>query len=326
MKIRFFDPGKGYLKIKKEIDSEIQRVLTAGDLILRDDVEKFENNLSEFVGTNYAVALNSGTDAIYLSLKALDWELARVGVPSHTFKATMGAVVNFGAEPVIYDMDYSLDNGIYHAILVHIAGEISKPKWKLGKPWIIEDACQVLGALKNPTSLIQCWSFYPAKILGAYGDAGAVTTNDKKYADYIREARNHFKGTNEDFGINSRMDNLQAAILNVKFKYLPEFLERRKEIAEMYRNLKGVGLPNYTDGRVWQDYIVRTPERDKLCGYLKENGIETLKNEYPFSKEYPKLPLAAKYESETLRLPCNPDLENREVEYIIEKINGFNFL
>ena len=118
------------------------------------------------------------------------------------------------------------------------------------------------------------------------------------------------------------MDNLQAAILNVKFKYLPEYLAKRKEIAEMYlAGLEGVELPNNQEGRVWQDFIIRTFKRDEVFEYLKEQGIETMKNEYPWSTEYSKLPLAYKYESETLRLPCNPDLTLEEVNYVIEKIN-----
>ncbi len=322
--IRFFNPGLGYKKIKKEIDAEMQKVLSVGDLILREDVEKFEKNLAEYVGTKYAVALNSGTDAIYLAIKALGVK-GGVALPAHTFKATCGAVINAGGIPIIYDMDGVVDGEFPEAhISVHIAGELS-PIPDLGIP-VIEDACQALGVVKNPTSLAQAWSFYPAKILGAYGDAGALTTNDEKIYEYVKEARNHFKTDNRDFGMNSRMDNLQAVILNVKFKYLPEYLKRRMEIAEKYKALKGVELPNYTENRVWQDYIIRTPKRDGLYDYLKERGIETMKNEYPFSLDYPKPPLAKKYEAETLRLPCNPDLTDEEVNFVIEKINEFSIL
>lgn len=319
-KVRFFDPGMWYRAHKEEIDLEISRVLSAGDLILRDDVERFEENLAKFVGTKYAVALNSGTDALVLAAKALNWRDRIVVVPSHTFKATAGAMLTAGAKVVIADLDGTIP-GVFMDVVVsvHIAGELSQ---KSPYPYI-EDAAQALGAVKNPTSLAQTWSFYPAKILGAYGDAGALTTNDERVYEYVKEARNHFKSDNRDFGINSRMDNLQAAILNVKFKYLPGFLARREEIAMMYKDLRGVELPNYQPGRVWQDYIVRTPRRDTLHEALKAQGVETLKNEYPWSPEYPKPPLAAKYEAETLRLPCNPDLTDGEVEYVIEKINEF---
>ena len=331
MKVRFFDPGKGYLKIKDEIDSEIQRVLTAGDLILREDVEKFEENLAKFVGTKYAVALNSGTDAIYLALKALNIK-GNVALPSHTFKSTCGAVINAGATPIIYDMDernhYGKDIRLVAHIQVHIAGELS-PIYYLNIP-IIEDACQAFGAVKNPTTSAQCWSFYPAKILGAFGDAGGLTTNDKNIYEYVKEARNHFKSDNRDFGINSRMDNLQAAILNVKFKYIDEILARRKEIAQRYLlelNEDKITMPNNQEGRVWQDFIINVGYKiHLLSAYLTACGIETMPNLYPWSPEYPKLPLAAKYEAETLRLPINENITDKEVEYIIKKINEFNLL
>ena len=323
MKIRFFNPGLWYKNHKQEIDSEISRVLSAGDLILRDDVEKFEENLANFVGTKYAVGLNSGTDALVLALKAMgvsfaDW----VSVPAHTFKATAGAVRTIGANPIVYDLGESAHTAKF-SIVAHIAGELFPiPKTSI----VIEDACQALGAIKNPISDAQCWSFYPAKILGAYGDAGALTTNRKDIYEYVKEARNHFKNDNSAFGINSRMDNLQAAILNIKFKYLHEFLVRREEIAQKYKALKGVELPNYQEGRVWQDYIIRTSKREQLYEYLRKNGVEVLRNEYSWTPEFPKPLLAAQYEAETLRIPCNPDLTDEEVDYIIEKINAFNFL
>ena len=263
MKVKFFDPGKSYLAHKKEYDFEIQRVLKAGDLILRDDVLKFEENLAKFVGTKYAIATNSGTDAIYLALKALNIK-GNVALPAHTFKSTCGAVINAGAIPVIYDMDKLFFYGanVKAHIPVHIAGEISL-RQNFGIP-VIEDACQAFGAVKNPTTSAQCWSFYPAKILGAYGDAGGLTTNDKNIYEYIKEARNHFKGLNEDFGINSRMDNLQACILNIKMKYINSFIERRQEIASMYykglQKLEENGkikLPNKQKNRVYQDFILQ---------------------------------------------------------------------
>lgn len=264
MKVPFVFYGRSYTNHKEELDFEIQRVLSAGDLVLRKDVEAFEANLAAFVGTKYAVALNSGTDALVLALKASGlkkWE--GVGVPSHTFKATVGAIKTCQLKPLVYDMDgkFNTTQRPQAIIPVHITGELSEVP--IGIP-VIEDAAQALGAVKNPTSLAQTWSFYPAKILGAFGDAGALTTNDERVYTYVREARNHFKTDNRGFGINSRMDNLQATILNVKFRYLPQYLARRQEIAEKYREgLKGleakgvIKLPNYTQGRSWQDYIIR---------------------------------------------------------------------
>jgi len=339
MKVRFFNPGLWYKDHKQEIDSEISRVLSAGDLILREDVERFEENLANFVGTKYAVALNSGTDALVLALRAIGVGKGDyVVVPSHTFKATAGAARTVGANVKVADMDGSISGepdefGEYSQIKafipVHIAGELTE--WaKISGMKVIEDAAQALGAVKNPTSDAQCWSFYPAKILGGMDDGGAITTNDKKIADYVRGYRNHFKDTNEDFGGNHRIGNIRAAYLNIKFKYLPSYIERRQEIADMYWKglrdlhfLKKLILPNFIKGRVWQDFIVRTEKREELHQYLINNGIEVLRNEYPWSPEYPKLPLAAKYESETLRIPCNENLNGREIKEVIEKINGF---
>ena len=326
--IRFFNPALSYQKHRTEFDSEIQRVLLAGDLILREDVERFEENLAKFVGTKYAVALNSGTDALYLALKVLGIGKGdEVIVPSHTFVSTIQVIVQAGATPVLMDMDekFEITTKTKAIMPVHIAGELQK----LNIPnnyedlYVIEDACQALGAVKNPTSNVQCWSFYPAKILGAFGDAGALTTNNENIHNEIKELRNHCKKDYSKWGINSRMDNLQAAVLNIKMKYLPEVLVRRKEIAEIYlKKLEGmVGLPNKQEGRVWQDFIIQTEKRNELYDFLKWQGVETMKNEYPFP--IPKLPQSLKYEAETLRIPCNENLTNEEVLNVIEKIKEF---
>jgi dTDP-4-amino-4,6-dideoxygalactose transaminase len=340
-KIRFFNPGKGYLKIRPQILGEIDRVLKAGDLILRKDVETFEKNLADYVGTKYAVALNSGTDALYLALRSLKIGLGdEVLVPSRTFVATAQVVVQVGATPVYIDIDgntYELlhTDKLKAIILVHIEGalhcefeKLLDLAQKLNIP-VIEDAAQALGATQDGRMAgsfgnAGCFSFYPAKILGAYGDAGALTTNDEEIYKYVKDCRNHFKDDARDWGVNSRMDNLQAAILNVKFKYLPEILIRRQHIAERYLdNLNNlpIELPKYIFGRVWQDFIVRTELRNELYEFLKEKGIETLKNNYPFP--VPKLPLAQAYEDETLRLPCNENLEDEEVEEVIKAIKEF---
>jgi len=325
--VRFFNPALDYKRYKTEYDAAYHRVMESGDLILRKDVEEFETKLADYVGTKYAVAVSSGTDALVLSLKAVGVRYDdMVEVPSHTFKATAGAVRTLGAYPALYDLGELPPVNHDVAIIAHIAGEIYPFPPKGYRRTIIEDACQALGAIKNPTSEIQCWSFYPAKILGAKGDAGALTTNNPEIYEYAKEARNHFKGDNRDFGINSRMDNLQAAFLNVKFKYIDEILNRRQQVADMYYEKLTwdfLGMPSQQSGRVYQDFIIRTKRRNELYDYLKERGIETMKNEYPWSPEYPKLPLAAQYEAETLRIPCNENLNDREVKEVIKQINGF---
>ena len=342
MKIKFIDYQKDYLRFKTEYDKVWEDVNMRGDLILRKDVAEFEERLAKYVGTKYAVALSSGTDAIMLALKALGIK-GRVAVPCKTFKATCGAVINAGAKPMLYDLDNVGEQvaKIDCAIIVHIAGEINEESintWSdLGFP-VIEDACQAFGALKNPTSKVQCWSFYPAKLCGVKGDAGAITTNDPIVYEYIKEYRNHFKDDNRDFGGNHRMDNLQAALLNVKIQHIDEIIARRQEIAKMYLNNLPVDILPSSNNATFQDFIIRTPNRimgieepgiaieltrDKLFNFLKEQGIETIKNEYAFSPEYPKLPLTAKYEAETLRIPNNENLTDEEVNYVIEKINEF---
>ena len=281
-KIRFFDPSKTYLKYKKEFKSEFNRVMSAGDLILRGDVEKFEAWLANYTGTRFAVALNSCTDALYLALRALKIGPGdEVLVPSRTFVATAQVIVQVGATPVYYDLDGDLEltadfTKVKAIIPVHIEGHFDTHFHKIldyaeSYGWyIIEDAAQALGATRNGKKagsfgIAGCFSFYPAKILGSMlGDAGALTTNDEKLYNWIKGARNHFKDTNEDWGINSRLDNPAAALLNIRTLHIDEMLERRKEIAEMYRDGlkelqdKGlVKLPENIEGRVWQDFCLR---------------------------------------------------------------------
>src|SRR3990167_3193548 len=242
--IRFFNPGLSYLKHKEEFDSEIQRILLAGDLILRKDVEILEGNIAKYIGTKYCVALNSGTDALYLALKALKIGPGdEVLVPSRAFVATVQVVKQVGAEPVFYDLDGALTYGekVKAIIPVHIEGAFDTNFQHIletakAQGWyVIEDAAQAFGTyqeseLKTTESkgveigyrelkkagsfgIIGCFSFYPAKTLGAFGDAGCLVTDEEKIYNYVKGARNHFKETNDDWGINSRCDNLQAAIL-----------------------------------------------------------------------------------------------------------------
>lgn len=336
--IRFFTPADTYNKRKEEFLSEIDRVLSAGDLILRGDVEKFEKTLAEYVGTKYAVALNSCTDALYLALRGLGiGQGDEVLVPSRTFVASAQVIVQVGATPVYYDLDGELDitEKTKAIIPVHIEGEFDLHFDKILEVakehnlYVIEDAAQALGATKDGKKagsfgIAGCFSFYPAKILGAFGDAGALTTNDDTLYEYVKGARNHFKGDEKDWGVNSRLDNLQAVILNLRFQDLESNLARRKEIAEIYdKELSElpIWLPIHSEGRVWQDYIIRTERRDELFAFLKEKGVETMKNNYPFPVG--KLPLAQKYEDETLRLPCNDNLTFQDISYVVEKIKEF---
>ena len=339
-KVRFFSPGLTYKAHKTEFDQAFKRVMSEGQLILRSDVEEFEKWLARYVGTKFAVATNSCTDALYLALRALKIGHGdEVLVPSRTFVASAQVIVQVGATPIYYDLDGNLDitSKTKAIIPVHIEGHLDEHFDKIlaiseekGIP-VIEDAAQGLGAVNysgkmaGSFGIAGCFSFYPAKILGAFGDAGALVTNDENMYRYVKDARNHFKDDARDWGVNSRMDNLQAALLNVRVKYIDEMLTRRKEIAEMYAqglcDIFALQLPPHIEGRVFQDYIVRTKQRDDLFIFLKENGVETLKNNYPFP--VPKLPLAQAYEDETLRLPCNENLKDREVKRVITVIKQF---
>ena len=246
---------------------------------------------------------------------------------SYTFVATVQVIQQLGATPVLTDINEDWINYITpktKAIIpVHIAGKVSP--WTSDSIPMVEDACQAIGSKEVGKGVTQCWSFYPAKILGCYGDAGAITTNDRNIYNEIKELRNHYKKDYSKWGINSRMDNLQAAILNVKIRYLPEAIKRRRQIAEEYKwFLKAVievETPVIQKGQVWQDFIIRAEQRDKLYDFLKRNGIETIKNEYSFP--IPKLPQTIKYEKETLRLPIYPELTDNQVSFVIEKIEKF---
>ena len=338
-KVKFVDYPAQYKAHKKELDTAWQKVMEGGDFILREDVEKFEKNLADYVGTKYALGVNSGTDALTICIKALGISFNNeVITSSHTFWATIEAIENCKARAVLTDTDNGLMNmdDVHYAISratraiipVHIAGSVcdmERLKFIADSQHIpiIEDAAQALGAVK-PIGLAQCFSFYPAKILGGIGDGGAITTNDEDFYNLCKLFRNHGgKPQPQIVGFNSRLDNIQAAILNVKIKYLPEVLLMRKQIADRYnKGLTGlVELPK--ERLVYQDYIIYLPQRDTLKSYLEKEGIETMVNEYPFPHFYEKGPKTIKYEKETLRLPCNETLTDSQIDYVIEKIRSF---
>lgn len=338
MEVRFFNPGLGYREIRDAVLPKIDELLTNGELILRTEGEEFERALAEFVGTKYAVGLNSGTDALYLALKAYGIGAGdEVLVPSHTFVATAQVVAQVGAIPVLYDLDGTFTIGPKTVAIMpaHIAGEFSANMAELMRVAkannliVIEDACQALGAIQGGKKAgawghVGAFSFYPAKILGGYGDGGALVTDDEDIYNEVIELRNHYKKDYSKWGINSRLDNIQAAVLNIKLRVLPLTLTLRDQVATAYNTAFAsipVGIPEDTEGRVWQDYILRTPKRDELYEFLKRNGIETMKNEYHFP--IPKGPQSLMYESETLRLPCNELLTGEEIDYVIAKVLEF---
>jgi len=363
-KVPFVNYPKNYQGLKKEILKTIDDVLSRGDLILRKDVEGFEKNLARFIGTKYAIGLNSGTDAIFFSLLAAGIGRGdEVITVSHTFVASVSVIVHCGAKPILIDVgeDFLMDiNKIEKVITkktkaivpVYLNGRMCEMKklMKIAKKHnliVIEDAAQALGAKykgkkAGSFGLTGCYSFYPAKILGAFGDGGAVVTNDKKIFEKIYLFRNHGQKTKTKillFGYNSRLDNLQAAVLNLKFKYLEKWIEKRREIAKIYnkglsgiKELKLPPAPNL-DSRffdVFQNYVLRAQRRDKLFKFLEENGVETLiKDPIPnhwqkgLSLSHFHLPLTEKLAKEVISLPIYPELTNKEVKYVIDCIRKF---
>ena len=275
--MKFLNLTKQYKSIKREIDFAIKRVLESGNFIGGEEVEGFENEMAKFCGTKYAVGVNSGTDALFLSLKALGInEGDEVITTPFTFIATAEIIANCGAKPVFVDIDPKTFNIDPNSVLkylstlrtkkrpkaiipVHLFGQIADMdrimriarKYKL---YVIEDAAQAIGAEykgKKAGSIgdVGCFSFFPSKNLAAYGDGGMVVTNNKKIADKIRLLRNHGSSPKEKYlnlivGTNSRLDALQAAILRVKLKYLPKWSKKRAEKATYYSTHLVTQSPN----------------------------------------------------------------------------------
>ena len=328
MKTPFVNFGQQYLVHKPEYDRAINRCLENGKLILQEDVEEFEDKLAKRLGMKHCIGVANGTDAILLGLKAKNVDAEVLVTSGYTFKATMEAIAHTNKYTVgILDVeeDRLMAKTDLPSVPVHIEGMVCRQDNA-----VLEDAAQAIGAEGVGYSGTFTLSFYPAKILGGFGDGGAILTNDDEVNKRARLLRHHWQ-TNEDekYAYNSRLDNVQAAFLNVKLQYLGEILRRRREIAEKYRELEGlVGLPIYQEGRVWQDYVIRVPEPQKLSDYLKGKDIQTLgvgmtPPHKAFGKGKLSLPNTERLYSEMLRLPCNETLDEKQVEYVIESVKSF---
>jgi len=366
-KVPFVNLPKHYQGLESRLMPVIKDVLfKRADLIMRGDLAKFEENIAKFVGVKYVVGLNSGTDALYLSLLACGIGKGdEVVTVSHTFVATIAAIKFTGAMPVLIDVgrDHNMDvNQLEKAITkrtkaiipVHLNGRVCDMykimkiarKHKLA---VIEDAAQALGGKFNGKmtgsfGITGCFSLYPMKILGGTGDGGIVVTNNKRIADKIRLMRDHSQNrkTGEilGYGFNSRLDNFHAAVLDVKLKHLPKWIERRREIATIYHNglkdTKGIILPPApsNDPRhfdVFQNYVIGAKNRNALVKYLKDNGIETLISwPKPTHKHKGlglqrfKLPMTEKISREVVSLPMNTEVTNKQLSYVINTIKTFH--
>ena len=355
--IPFLDLRAAYLALKSDIDAAVARVLDSGWYVLGPEVEAFEEEWAGYCGARHAVGLANGLDALTLSLRALEIGAGdEVIVPSNTYIATWLAVSGVGAVPVPVEPDPATHN----IDPARIAAEISPrtraicPVHLYGQPAdmdpileiarahglrVVEDAAQAHGARYKGRRIgahgdIACWSFYPGKNLGAMGDAGAVTTNDADLAERIALLRNYGsrkKYVNEEAGVNSRLDPLQAAVLRVKLAVLDDWTARRSSIAAGYsEGLAGSGLtlPHVPDWAepAWHLYVVRSPDRDALQARLHDAGVGTLIH-YPIPPHMQTayagmglapdaLPLARHLADEVLSLPMGPHLAQADMHAV----------
>lgn len=346
-------------KHKREIRKAVSRVIDSGNYILGSEVEKFEHNLSTYLGNKYSVGVNSGTDALILSLRALGVkENDEVILPSHTATATASAVVAVGATPVFVDinevsftidptdLEKKISDRTKAIIMVHLYGNPCDVKKIIEiatrrKIHLIEDCAQSLGARfgSKPTGsfgILSCFSFYPTKNLGAIGDAGAISTNNEELFEKIKILRQY--GWNEARisivdSSQSRLDEIQAAILNVKMKYLEKSVLERIKTANIYsKNLGDLNLknPHISAGNQhsFHLYVIRIKNREKIIEKLnKKNIFPGIHYKVPvhlnpaFVKfSHQKLPVTESIANEILSLPLYPGLKKKEIFKVIKEI------
>jgi dTDP-4-amino-4,6-dideoxygalactose transaminase len=356
---RQFDP------IRDEVMLEVERVIESQHFILGEDVDRFERNFAAYCGTAHAIGCASGTDALELALLALDIGPGdEVLTVPYSFFATAGAILSVGAKPVFVDVEpdtFNLDVTKLEAVLaanpnvkailpVHLYGACADMDAILaaaGKIPVIEDAAQSHGAeykgrRAGSMGTIGCFSFFPTKNLGAFGDGGALTTNDESIAEKLRALRVHgsiAKYIHQWPGKNSRLDALQAAVLNVKLRYLDGWSAGRQRNAQLYRELLSKSkaiLPNaapYQTRHIYNQFVIRVQERDKLRARLADQGVGT-EIYYPcplhLQPALEKLgfkegnfPVSEQLSKETLALPIFAEATEEELRAVAELIVAF---
>jgi len=375
MKVPFFDLKPQFSSIEEEIKSAIDEVFKTQQFILGPKVEGLEQAIAHYCQTPYAIGVASGSDALLLSLMVLGIGKGdEVILPPFTFFSTAGVVSRLGATPVFVDIDpdtYNIDPSKIEEkitsrtkaiIPVHLFGQCADmdPLLELARAkslFVIEDAAQALGAeyRPHPNSVgrragqigdLGCFSFYPTKNLGAFGDAGMVVTHNTHWAEKIRLLRVHGsqpKYFHKWIGINSRLDAIQAAILLVKFRHLEKWTEERQRKAKRYGELfqdlvssvDGLRLPTiqHENRHIFHQYVIRVQERDRLRQFLMENGIGTdiyyplplhLQECYSFLKyRRGDLPISEKASEEVLALPIYPELTEDQQMMVVERIKRF---
>lgn len=365
-KVSFYNIYNQDKSIHNIILKKISKSIKNNKFILTEEVKKFEKNFSKFCNTKYCVGVANGSDALFISLKALNLKKNdEVIIPAMTWKSTLLSVINNNLKPVLVDiykknsninlleLKKKINNRTRAIIVVHLygnPGEIYKIKKLIrGKNIkIIEDAAQAHGAIETYSNKkvgsighFGCFSFFPGKNLGAYGDAGCITTNSFKYFKKIQSIRNIgiFDKRNKSdcniSGINSRLDTLQAIVLNEKLKKLNFLTKKRKTISKIYnskiKNSKIEKL-NYENGSVYHQYVIKTKKRTALIKYLKKNKIEygihypiSINNLKLIKKKFKniKFPNSEKLANECISLPIDPSMKINQIKKVIETINSY---
>lgn len=365
MKVPFVDLKREFVPLKKDFFEGLEKIFTKMQLTLGENITQFETAFSQYIGTRHSITVASGTDALSLALQALNIQPGDeiITVPN-TFFATAEAIIKVGAIPVLADIDPKtllmstsnlkkcLSSKTKAIIVVHLYGQMPPMDQLLNfckehKLLLIEDAAQAHGSSYQGKKAgnwgdLGCFSFYVTKNLGAYGEGGCVTTNQDTLAECLRCLRHHGqkeKNTHYYWGTNSRMDEMQAFILNLKLKHLEETNEKRKKIANVYNSelqSTPLVLPFQDDPNletIPYVYVVRTQKRNELKAFLKKQNIDT-QIHYPIPihhqpifkqsfKEIPSLPNAEKAAQEILSLPFFPELTGDEQSYVIKEIKKF---
>lgn len=360
--IKFLDLKKINNRYREEIDSRIKDILDKGWYLQGEENENFTKNFANFCGTKFALGVANGLDALNLIIKAYGFGNGdEIIVPANTYIATILAISENGCIPILVEPDIKTYNinpdSIEEKItsktkaimVVHLYGQAVQMEkiWKIAKKYnlkIIEDSAQAHGAIyqENRTGNLgdaSGFSFYPGKNLGCMGDGGAVTTNDEELFNKIKAIANY--GSDRKYhhiykGVNSRLDEIQAAVLDIKLKHLDSDNNKRREISKYYReNIKNskIILPDTYDEKshVWHIFAVRTQNRDEFQKHLTEKGIQTIIH-YPTPphkqgayKEWNNLsfPITEEIHNTILSLPISPVMTDSEIEKVVEVVNEF---
>ena len=360
--IPFLDLKAINARYKDEIKARIDGVLDSGWYLLGEQNKKFESNFAAYCGAKYCVGCANGLDALRLIIKAYGFGKGdEIIAPANTYIASILAITDNGCSPVLVEPDldtYNINPDLIEAkitdktkaiLVVHLYGQAVKMDkiWALAKKYnlkIIEDSAQAHGAYYNDKRVgslgdASGFSFYPGKNLGALGDGGAVTTNDEELAQKIRALANygsHKKYENIYQGLNSRLDEIQAAVLDVKLKYLDSDNAKRKEIAQYYlQNIKNslISLPQtYSENsHVWHLFVVRVKDRARFQNYLNDNGIQTIihypipphKQECYKELNHLSFKITEQIHSEIISIPISPVMSDSQIQKVVEAINSY---